>query len=64
MKRSYTDDMVLSWLERRCTGQTCLAIARTDGVDKRAVLVTTNRVRAADLAESGDGPAKVLEGYW
>ncbi|PHP28017.1 hypothetical protein [Limimaricola cinnabarinus] len=64
MRRIYTDDTVLSWLERRRAGQTCLAIARTDGADKRVVLTTTNRVRAADLAESGEGPVRVLEGYW
>ena len=64
MRKIYTDELVLSWLERRRTGQTCLAIARTDCVDKRAVLVTTNRGRAADLTESGEGPVRVLEGYW
>ncbi|MGR3464265.1 hypothetical protein [Limimaricola sp.] len=64
MRQIYTDDIVLNWLDRRRAGQTCLAIARADGVDKRAVLVTTNRVRAADLAESGEGPVRVLEGYW
>ena len=64
MRRIHTDDDILEWLEHRRAGRTCLAIARERGLDKRAVLVTTNRVRAADLAESGEAPAKVLEGYW
>ena len=64
MRRIYSDDDILSWLQQRRAGRSCLAIARAAKADMRVVRMITNRIRAADLAESGEGPVRVLEAYW
>lgn len=64
MSRITPDWQVLDWIKRRRAGETPKQIAVSCGVSLEVVRSATNRVRAADLAESGEAPAKVNAGYW
>lgn len=58
------DDAVLAMLRMRARGVTCKLIAEfMRWHSDAAVRVATNRVLAADLAESGETPAQVTAGY-
>lgn len=48
------DKLALILLKWRCRGKTALYLARKFGVTKDFVKNTTNRIREADIAESGE----------
>jgi hypothetical protein len=55
------DEQILDWLSRRASGESCASIARVDGTHSGIVVVATNNIRNADIAESGE---PVLGAYW
>lgn len=54
----------LAWLVLRSGGHDSVAIAAAFGVHAAYVRAATNRIRAADLAESGERPDLVAGAYW
>lgn len=59
-----SDATLLDWIRRRVAGETAQQIARRAGVTQERVRVVTNRVRDADLAESGEPERVVRAAYW
>lgn len=58
------DNLLLVMVEARCLGWGASKIAQLFGVAPSVVRVSTNRVRAADIKESGE-PVKFVGGaYW
>lgn len=62
--RHFSDRDVLDWVRRRAAGESSAAIAARCGAHDAYVRVATNKVRAADLAESGEDPRQVERAYW
>lgn len=62
-RRTYPEGAVLAWLRLRLAGVSTVEIAARWRVAPEAVRIATNRVRDADIAESGEKPAKVAEYY-
>lgn len=62
--RVISDDDLLWALEARCTGWGAADIGAQIGVTAPYVRVITNRVLAADLAESGEDSEIVKAAYW
>ena len=59
------EDVVhLAWLSLRAAGHSSAAIAAAFGASPAYVRAATNRIRAADLAESGERPDIVAGAYW
>lgn len=56
MGRPYSDNEVrlLDWLRRRSDGESVDAIAKDYGVHRTSVGVQTNKVKNADILESGE----------
>lgn len=57
------DDRALHMLDMRGDGMSSGVIGRLLGMSDSAVRVITNRIRAADLAESGEPREAVLAAY-
>lgn len=58
------DEALLAMVRARASGLDSVQIAATRGRTPEGVRIATNRVRAADLAESGE-PAEIVErAYW
>lgn len=57
------DEMVLQWLELRRTGHTVAEIGDMDDENPGTVRAATNRVRDADLTESGESLNLVRRAY-
>lgn len=62
MKDRQQDEQHLEWLRARTEGHTSGEIAAQHGTLSANVRIVTNRIRAADLAESGDPAADAA--YW
>ena len=58
------DDRLLGMVASRARGMSCPSLARRFGVSAHAVMMATNRVMKADLAESGERPSVVQQWYW
>ena len=58
------DEEVLDWIARRAAGESANGIAKVAGKASAVVVQATNQVRDADLAESGEDPARVRRAYW
>jgi hypothetical protein len=58
------DARALFMIATRCDGMSSGVIGRLLGMSDSAVRVITNRVRAADLAESGEPAEVVRAAYW
>lgn len=56
------DERDLKILELRCAGISMSVIAERFGMTRGAVAGLTNRIRKADVAESGEPDTS--EGYW
>jgi hypothetical protein len=56
------DERVLNWIRRRRAGESCADIARIVGVNRGAVVRDTNKVRDADIKESGE--TDIEKDYW
>ncbi|MFD1913818.1 hypothetical protein [Halodurantibacterium flavum] len=60
-----SDELVLRWLSLRTDAQLdCNVIGERFGVSQERVRVATNRVRDADLDESGEDYEAVKAQYW
>ena len=57
------DARILGWLQDRCAGLSVAAIARAARCGASHVQTTLTAVRDADLSESGEPTAEVLQGY-
>lgn len=64
LKSAWSDDDVLSWVRDRANGRSCAAIAARSGAGESYIRAATNRVRDADIAESGERPDVVRRAYW
>lgn len=60
-RREDARDMLM--LDMRCDGMSAGVIGRLLGMSDSAVRVITNRIRAADLAESGEPREAVMAAY-
>ncbi|MDF0598970.1 hypothetical protein [Psychromarinibacter halotolerans] len=58
------DEILLRMLGMRCDGAASSAIGRAFGVTASRVRVMTDRVRHADVAESGEPADVVQAAYW
>ncbi len=58
------DALLLEWLARRRRGESAASLADRYGTTPQRISTATVRVRAADLAESGEAESVVREGYW
>lgn len=56
-----SDERILGWIAQRVAGVAAQRIADTDGVGQPQVIQSTNKVKAADAAESGEA---VAGAYW
>ena len=56
------DDEVLAWINLRCAGHSTTKIGRMFGKAGAVVTQTTNNVKLADIAESGEADA--AKAYW
>lgn len=63
-KQRASDDRLIEWLRLRKAGMTCRDIAARYCVPVGSVNGTTHKVYAADMAESGEPPARVRAAYW
>ena len=59
-----SDDLILKAVRLRCKGMGPADVGRVIGKSSQFVSTACNRVRLADLAESGEKRAKVLRKYW
>ena len=59
-----SDERILFAVRLRHEGVPCGVIADGLGMGRGAVIRDTNKVMAADLAESGDADHAVRRGYW
>jgi hypothetical protein len=59
-----SDDRVLAMITLRCRGQASDVIAARFGMKGPDVRIVTNRVKNADVAESGEDRVVVLGAYW
>lgn len=56
-----SDERILNWIKQRVSGVSAQRIADADGVGQPQVIQSTNKVKSADSAESGED----VEGaYW
>jgi DNA-binding MarR family transcriptional regulator len=62
--RKMSDDAILTLVRLRSAGIRVSRIAKDAGCTSAYVVTTTDRIRAADLAESGESKAAVARGYW
>jgi hypothetical protein len=58
------DELLLKRIALRCAGTSATEIARQTGGFPQSIYNLTNRVREADLRESGERRAVVLTAYW
>lgn len=58
------DEQVLRWIAMRKRGVAPLDIETSEGLSLRRVSVATNRVRLADIEESGEPHSEVSKHYW
>ena len=56
-----SDERLLAWIKGRKRGQTVSELGAQSGVTNVQVVVTTNKVRDADIVESGEDVAGC---YW
>ncbi|PID95790.1 MAG: hypothetical protein CSA85_00525 [Alphaproteobacteria bacterium] len=56
-----SDERILNWIKKRVAGVVAQRIADADGVSQPQVIQCTNKVKAADAAESGED---VAGAYW
>jgi len=56
-----SDERILGWIAQRVAGVAAQRIADADGVGQPQVIQSTNKVKAADAAESGEA---VAGAYW
>lgn len=61
--RRVDDERVLSWLDAAAQGWSSAEIAKAVGTSPEYVRATCQRAYKADLAESGEDRAVVLQGY-
>lgn len=59
----YDDERHLKWLKLRCGGLKTADIGERFGVPETQVRVACNRIRNADLEESGEPAGRVLAAY-
>jgi hypothetical protein len=59
-----SDERILQWLRARHDGIGPRQLARELRVSWAAINAATYKVRAADIAESGEPPASVRSAYW
>jgi hypothetical protein len=57
------DERLLEMLARRLSGETTRAIGARFGVDFGYVARSTDKVVEADIAESGEPPARIARAY-
>jgi hypothetical protein len=55
------DELLLTWIKRRCKGHPSSVIARAFGVSQERIRTATSRVMQADMNESGES---VDAQYW
>ena len=58
------DERHLQWLRWRACGFTTPAIARVSNYTESHIRTATNRIKAADMIESGEPAAIVRRDYW
>lgn len=58
------DDRLLSMVAARSKGLSSREVGQVVGLEREAVRTAVNRVRAADLAESGENRGAVMAAYW
>ncbi len=63
-KARQSDETVLRLLDLRTAGLSPTILAERTGRSPQFVSTATNRVRDADLAESGEDPDRVAACYW
>ena len=61
VKGRTADERILNWIEQRVAGVPAQRIASTNSVSQPHVIRSTNKVKAADAAESGEN---VAGAYW
>lgn len=62
MNERQQDELLLEWLRARTEGRTSGEIAEQYGTQSASIRIATNRIREADLAESGEPTAS--DYYW
>lgn len=60
----HADERLLAFVQFRTDGYDSRQIAGANNVTHGYVRAATNRIRKADLAESGEPEGVVLAGYW
>lgn len=60
----HEDELHLAWLRLRCQGLNSDQIGERFGTTGERVRVATQRIRKADLQESGEPQEIVQEAYW
>lgn len=62
MSSRQNDEQILDWIRMRVDGMSASEAARATGHEPRHVSSATNKIRAADIAESGE--TDVALAYW
>jgi hypothetical protein len=62
--KAWSDDEQLSWVRERAAGVSPAVIAAKSGANEAYVRAATNRIRTADIAESGENRVDVERAYW
>lgn len=60
----HADERHLRWLAWRCEGYTARQIGDAEGYSQEHVRVATNRIKEADIYQSGEPHDIVKEAYW